>query len=81
MGGWAQNSPRCQKLEFDPFSLKARLRVKTQQALYDKASGQRLLDDTLVLRGGEFGRTPVDQATTAATTIRKATRGGRPAAA
>ncbi len=46
-----------------------------------KARG--LLEDTLVLWGGEFGRTPTVEGggTTAATTTRKASRCGWPAAA
>ena len=40
-----------------------------------------LLDDTLVMWGGEFGRTPTVQGTTVATTILKDSRCGWPAVA
>ena len=62
-------------------------RDQASAALVNDLKQRGLLDDTLVIWGGEFGRTIYSQGkltkrrTTAATTIRAASRSGWPAAA
>jgi DDE superfamily endonuclease len=54
---WASDAQRpWTKLEFDQFGLHATLQVKTQQALYYKAGGSRLL--TIVLTRDLYGKRP-----------------------
>ena len=48
MKEWALDGQPWQELVFDQFGLKATLRVKTRQALYYTAGGQRLLSIVLV---------------------------------
>jgi hypothetical protein len=57
MAQWANDST-CPwtELEFDQFGLHAVLQVKTQQALYYKAGGSRLL--TIVLTRDRYGKRP-----------------------
>ena len=57
MTQWAEDSNlRWTTLTFDQFGLHAVLQVKTQQALYYKAGGQRLL--TIVLTRDRDGKRP-----------------------
>ena len=57
MVAWANDATRpWTRLEFDQFGLHAVLQVKTQQALYYKAGGQRLL--TIVLTQDLLGKRP-----------------------
>jgi DDE superfamily endonuclease len=58
MTDWAADASKpWQKLEFDQFGLHATLEVKTQQALYYKAGGSRLL--TIVLTRDTLGKRPM----------------------
>ncbi len=55
---WANDDTKpWQKLKFDQFGLHATLEVKTQQALYYKAGGSRLL--TIVLTRDTLGKRPM----------------------
>jgi hypothetical protein len=55
---WANDETKpWQKLKFDQFGLHATLEVKTQQALYYKAGGSRLL--TIVLTRDTLGKRPM----------------------
>jgi DDE superfamily endonuclease len=55
---WASDDTKpWQKLKFDQFGLRATLEVKTQQALYYKAGGSRLL--TIVLTRDTIGQRPM----------------------
>jgi len=57
MTEWANDDSKpWQKLKFDQFGLHATLEVKTQQALYYKAGGSRLL--TIVLTRDTIGQRP-----------------------
>jgi hypothetical protein len=56
MAAWAADQQPWQELEFDQFGLHATLQVKTQQALYYKAGGERLL--TIVLTRDTVGKRP-----------------------
>jgi hypothetical protein len=57
MAQWANDTTRpWTELEFDQFGLHAVLQVKTQQALYYKAGGSRLL--TIVLTRDRYGKRP-----------------------
>lgn len=57
MAAWADDATKpWTELAFDQFGLHARLQVKTQQALYYKAGGQRLL--TIVLTRDLEGKRP-----------------------
>jgi hypothetical protein len=58
MSAWANDDTKpWQKLKFDQFGLHATLEVKTQQALYYKAGGSRLL--TIVLTRDTLGKRPM----------------------
>jgi hypothetical protein len=58
MTEWAADASKpWQKLKFDQFGLHATLEVKTQQALYYKAGGSRLL--TIVLTRDTLGKRPM----------------------